>query len=401
MPPWLPGSTRPTAEEIAAARKQLTELCEEATKTDQEETRVLQNYRSDALDAALASESELLRFLADPETQYLDRMAAASRGADLITPEQLPNLWHASANLRHAVGPSPCEYLYSSHRAVWQWIARSKDAVPPNPFRIATVILGRDVQPPSEYIDYPATFEARRKAPWEWQLRRALPILMDAVSARYATPELYPQLVATAWGWKPANEMESWVRADAMRRGPRVPLLLETLVKLSLEQPARRLPCYLQVNGYDTYHFEELTLSAQIALLIKTTDEKVASQIAFEVQQIAKATPSSHAPYNGLSLELKPLKSSTAILELSRWALDPSVDEFNRYYSFASAVCKLLENSPSERNPRLDPEDPAVSEAMRAFEAWFTAERPALEIKANAERPWLQSLWRELHLDLE
>src|SRR6266851_2278353 len=81
------------AQRLAArhvAEEELKPLCAQEEKTDSLEQVALKTYTSDALKKALQSEPEMWRFLTDPSTAYLDRMAAANEGAALIRPEDLP-----------------------------------------------------------------------------------------------------------------------------------------------------------------------------------------------------------------------------------------------------------------------------------------------------------------------
>lgn len=95
-------------------------LCQSAQAADEEERVLATKRKSPALNAALRSESAFWTFLIDPSTAYLDRMAAALHGGNLVSPEQLPRLWETYAifeTLPHGVSPSPCEFMFNASPA--------------------------------------------------------------------------------------------------------------------------------------------------------------------------------------------------------------------------------------------------------------------------------------------
>ena len=378
---------------------------------------------------ALGSAASLLRFLSDPSTTYLDRMAVvsarlyppdqeplfggsmidealtrrrdATRAAALIGLEELPALWKASSEVGSPSGPTPCYYIQSANLMPRDWILRRerlpvRASTPPKTF----VVLGREVEFPMSLIDYPVTLNDRNQAPWLWQLSRALPILMRSVSARYSAPDLYPLLVETAWAWQPSNDFEKRTRADALAAGPKNALWVETLVRLIWEEAvAYGFTTKLSdFSFYMPYHTEELLYAAHMFLLAKSGDERVAAQTAFQLQRFQKVRPDTSF---GLPVTVKDLKTATAILEVSRWATNPSLNLFNRYAEFAVAVCKTADPAPFDCSKTLYPQSPELIATMNKFEQWLETQREPLQKKAEAERPWLDSLLRELHLSIE
>jgi hypothetical protein len=79
----------PSAEAVAAAEKELSSRCSQVQKADAEESEALKNPLSHNPEIALGSASNLLRFLSDPSTIYLDRMAVVS--AKLYPPDPEPS----------------------------------------------------------------------------------------------------------------------------------------------------------------------------------------------------------------------------------------------------------------------------------------------------------------------
>jgi hypothetical protein len=260
-------------------------------------------------------------------------------------------------------------------------------------------VFGREVDFPASLIDYPVTLDDRNQAPWLWQLSRALPILTRSVASRYSAPELYPLLVETGWAWKPSNDFEKRTRADALAAGPQNALWVETVVRLILEEPvAHGFTIKLADFGFYTpYHTEELLYSANMFLLAKTGDEEMATQTAIQLQRFQKGWP---ATYLGLPVTVKDLKTATAILEVSRWATNPAINPYNRYVD-AVAVCKMVAPPPFDCSNTLTPRSPELIGALNKFGQWLDTQREPLQKKAEAERPWLDSLLRELHLSIE
>jgi hypothetical protein len=421
----------PSAEAIAAARQELESRCAQVAKADAEELEALKKPLSHDAEIALGSVSNLLRFLSDPSTTYLDRMAVvsaklhpadreplfggaliddaltrrrdATRAAALIGPEELPALWKASAALQETqvVGPYPCYYILSSNLTPRDWITRSNRL----PVRASTApktffVFSREVEFPTSLSDYPVTLDDRNQAPWLWQLSRAFPILMRSVESRYSAPDLYPLLGETAWAWQPSNDFEKRTRANALAAGPKNALWVETLVRLIREDPVNYgfTTKLSDFTLFTPYHTEELLYAANMFLLAKTDDERIATESAFQLHRFHENRSDTNF---GFPVTVKALKTATAILEVSRWATNPSLNLFNRYAAFAVAVCKMADPAPFDCSKTLAPQSPELIGAMNKFEQWLETQRKPLQKKAEAERPWLDSLLRELHLSIE
>ena len=223
---------------------------------------------------------------------------------------------------------------------------------------------------------------------------------MISVASRYSAPELYPLLAETALAWRPLNYFEKRIRADALAAGPKNALWVKTVVRLILEEPvAYGLTTDLsEFSYYAPYHTEELLYAAHMVLLAQTGDERVAAQTAFQLQRFQKVRPDTSVD---LPVTVKDLKTATAILELSRWATNSALNLYNRYYSFAAPVCKMADPPPFDCSKTLDPQSPELISTMNHFEQWLETQREPLQKKAEAERPWLDSLLRELHLSIE
>jgi hypothetical protein len=330
-----------------AVEAELDALCAKAETTDSSEKAILVTYTSEALTEALGSEKKFLRFLTDPATSYLDRMAAANHGGEIISSTELPLLWKSVAefeSLPTGVAPSPCDYLYSANLAPSMWVRRREPFVKPAAGESRTV-LDRKTDVPVKKIDYPVTAEERSLAPWPWQMHKALTILNEKVNLYYADPVRYPLLVEAAQHWQPSNWPEAMVRGRALlERAPHNVLMLQMLLKLTLDEPDRDVAVwatnYLYAWGQDSSHFQELAHAGQIAILRQTHSEPLAAQAAFQAWQLARFQPSVYSP------QLKPVRSATSILAIGRWAMDRNVSPWDRYISFVNPICKVVGDPP-------------------------------------------------------
>lgn len=86
----------------------------------------------------------------------------------------------------------------------------------------------------------------------------------------------------------------------------------------------------LTVWGRDSYHLEQLSLVAQIAILQKTKWENVAERTALLAANLARYKPDPNVP------NVLPIQSATAILAIGRWATTNALDPWNRHASFVN-----------------------------------------------------------------
>lgn len=390
----------------------LWEQCSANDQTDAAERLALEKYSSPALEKAFLSSKSFWNFITDPATPYVDRMAAADRGGSMLSPQELALLWTAMAEVRSVpsgVGPPPCSAVAMIP------LASNLNSRRDGSYR---VVLGRRVKLPEVIAGFPITAEERNHSPWLWQLEKALSVLFDKVNIYYGDPDRYPARVKAAWDWpvhasayqpgenphdlQPAEWNKIEIRSRALTgSAPHDTLLLQTILKLALNNDNYYVAYSAHVedlyaSGQDSYHYEELAHVAQIAILQKTRWENVAERTAFVMESLATwkgdamSVPNVHA-----------LKTATGVRAIGRWAMDKSLDPWNRYYSFAQPICRMVDDAPCPADQLREPSDPRLDQSRKMFDAWFESKTPELERQAKSERPHLDSLANELRIAIE
>jgi hypothetical protein len=394
--------------------EQQFKLCATNEKTESAERTMLETYSSPALKKATLSSKSFWDFITDPSTPYMDRLAAANRGGSMLSPEELPLLWQAMAevsSVASGVHPPPCSAVAIIVRPL------TLDALEPSLNRsheeASRAVLGREIKLSTDTLSFPVTAEERNHSPWLWQMERTLSILFTKTNIYYGDAIRYPARVKAAWDWPiPASnyhpgeidrnfELVGWnkieIRSRALTEGaPHDVLFLQTILKLALNNDNYYVAYSSHVGdlyawGQDSYHYEELAHIAQIAILQKTRWQNVAAQTAFVMASLAqqKGDPANVSA-------LKPLKTATGILAIGRWAINKSINPWDRYYSFDQPICRMVNDAPCPPDQLRDPKDPRLDERLKNFEAWFENKKPDLEHQAESERPYLGSIAKEL-----
>lgn len=405
-----------------ASAQTLGELCSTNEKTDAAERSALETYSSPALEEAMHSSKAFWNFITDPSTPYMDRIAAANRGGSMLSPEDLPVLWQAMAEVSSVpsgVNPPPCSAIAIIPRPpttdalrdpLWPELKRSDK-------QVSRVVLGREVMPPKSTVGFPITADERDHSPWLWQMDRALSVLFDKAKLYYGDSSRYPSRVKAAWDWPtpvptyhPGEivhdfQQSEWNKIDIRSRAltesaPHDVLLLQTILKLALNNDNYDVAYTGHVQdlyawGQDSYHYEELAHVAQIAILQKTHWENIAAETAFVMASLAARKDNSFAS------NLKPLKTATGILAIGRWGMDKSLNPWNRYYSFVQPICRIVDDAHCPSTQLREPSDPRLNNSLKMFEAWFDRHESELKQQAESERSHLDSLAKELHTDIE
>lgn len=110
------------------------------------------------------------------------------------------------------------------------------------------------------------------------------------------------------------------------------------------------------------------------------------------------ATQKGNPMYNA---DLKPLKTATGILAIGQWAMDKSLNPWNRYYSFVEPICRIVDDASCPSAQLREPSDPRLGNNLKMFEAWFERKKTELKKQAESERPHVDSLAKELQIEIE
>ena len=143
----------------------------------------------------------------------------------------------------------------------------------------------------------------------------------------------------------------------------------------------------VKFSFYGPYHMEELFYAANMLVLAKTRNTRIAGQTVHQLQLFQKTRPSDSF---GLPVTVKDLKTATAILEVSRWATNPALDLYTRYVEFAVPVCKMVDPAPFDCSQTPRPESPEPIGAVQRFELWLATQREPLQKEAKTEDPWAE-----------
>jgi hypothetical protein len=371
---------------------ELSKACVKAREADAAEDALIVKLRSPKVDAALKSESAFWKFLIDPSTPYIERMAAAHRGGSRVSPEQLPRLWKARAEfetLPAGVNPTPCWLTELSSWAAQRPEAWERRAEVPivgtvSPKLETRDVLGFEIHLPQKAIDYPLAVNSRDKTPWIWQMGRALNILVPKVRQYYADPERYGSMAEVALRWHPDDHYGKLLRVEVLSDGPQTALWVRALMRLALNEVPAAGNFY--AHGAGSVHLEELKHVAHVAILQQTSGFGIAGASAKVLADMATRDTYLHR-----------VETATAVLEVGRWALNLNEPVHSRYYFLANSICRMVAEPPFKPDFRLRPNSPEQAEGLAAFEAWFTKERPRLERESAKEMAHLNDLASELN----
>lgn len=384
---------QPTAVLPFRSSDDLESACRKATEADAADLGLIVHHRSPELDAALHSEAAFWKFLIDPSTSYMDRMAAAHLGGDRVPPGQLLRLWKAYAEfevLPTGVNPPPCEFIGNAWgaRSPSVWAMRKTVPVPgtvsgkPE----SRTLLGFETRLPEKAIDYPLNVADRNPTPWVWQMSRALTELERNVRQYYAHPDRYVRMTEAALQWHPDNFYERRVRTRALTQGPRNASWVRTQLKLALDEGIAA--GVLNTSGDDNLHLEELIHVAHIAILQQSSDWRVAAGSAALLAEMKKKTGTT-LPWFGP----EPLRSATSVMAMAQWAMNASLSVEQRY-TFARAILDIVDDPSFKPNPTADSKEQAG--AVRNAENWLYTGQVWLEPRVAREIDGLDAVAAEL-----
>jgi hypothetical protein len=251
-------------------------------------------------------------------------------------------------------------------------------------------VLGEKIKLPDQMVQYPVIPEERERAPWVWQMQRALPVLGQQIAAFYEDhPERYPALVEVALQGQPPN----WKKASTssqifLTRGPRTVLWLQMAVRIALEDDD---PNVASIAVPNLTARSELADTARIAILENTQREHVAQASAYSIAACARQDTGTHST--------SPSRSATAILAIGRWAMDSNLDPLVRFHDFVTPLLETVGNPPFPPS-HFFPKSDELPVLLATFGEWFEKNRASLEKQAAVERPQLESLASELRINI-
>jgi hypothetical protein len=372
-------------------QQQLRDLCDLERKTDNAELTDLRTHVSPAVQSALHSAPEFWDFFFDPSTSYRDRMEAAGSGGGMIPAEQMPRFWQAASEIEKlpaGVHDSPC-MVWSAVFVPETWIRSKDDSAYQHERSEAHSVLGKEIELPDHVVDYPVTPEERERAPWAWQMQRALPVLAQSIAAFYEDhPEHYPELVSVALQGQPPN----WKKASAalrifLTRGPRNAFWLQMVTRLALEDDD---PDVARIAVPSCTARGDLADTARIVILANTRRANVAQASAYSIAYCVGLDRTAHATSFS--------SSATATLAMARWAMDRNLDPMERFHGFVTPLLETVDNPPFAPSP-LFPKDDELRVLLLTFEQWFEKNRALFEKQAEVERPKFELLSSELRIN--
>ena len=337
---------------------------------------------------ALKDRERWWAMLTAPETPYLERRAAAVQGAKLLPFEWLPRLMAARRRLRkeeglHLWGLGP--------HTLWAHIT------PSFPQRLRVVqdlpggrdrsLLGQVWRFPEQEGEWPLLWQEEARAPWPWQVLRALDDLFLYASGRWD-----PLSDQDADRWLGAaimvpcetdEEAEDFVEA-CNELGSRLSLpVLARWRRLALDprfpQTAKGIAC--QVFGVRLARDRKDSTPAQVLyvdMFRRSSNQAAKDQAAYLWGGGREFMPASLL-----------LATGESVLD------DKGLSPWSRLY-LAFHVCKAVGDPPFQPDYHMDMNSPRVPEQLAAFQEWFKAREKGYRKQAAAEEPALEKLRTEL-----
>lgn len=130
----------------------------------------------ESVKAALESPDALWTFITNPETDYFDRLVAASRGGKIFPASWIPKLLAAQAEVENPYVFGIDSHPFNSYSP--------KFGGNPRKFSKGETqrrVLGYIYAIPEQWIDYPLTKEELRHSPWPFQVSQALTVLYSSI----------------------------------------------------------------------------------------------------------------------------------------------------------------------------------------------------------------------------
>lgn len=350
---------------------------------------------SDSLRAALAEPASLWNFIVDPSTSHTERMAAAVQGARVLPFDSLPRLMSAIGELRReaavhrwAIAPHPHDSAPDAIGVLGlDGIARER------------TVLGRAWSLPSVRTPFPLTWEEECAAPWPWQVAQALGYLFGGLVERGKFDGAGWHAAALTLPWNTDEAALLFLEASGANvYDITLPVLARwRAIALHPDMPKAASRVATELADVQRLWLDPRSgdFAALLALDVLRSSPHIEARrrAAYSVETMAHTVKEERQGPQGLrsSFKLPPLPPIAAALqlELGRAALAAREDEWTRLYVYVFSLCACLEPAPIAVDRSMNPRAPAVSEMLRAFEAWFHAAESGLAATArDDERRW-------------
>ena len=344
----------------------------------------LSKLESARLDAALSSPQQLWTFLTAPDTPYGERLEAARRGASIFPIDWLPRLLEVRRATTGNWGLLPHPH---DNRPHFYWMHDQTN-------QTSRTVLGHVWTQPSDWQDYPLTWEEEQASPWPWQVHQAVEKLYIGLwSTVGQEPATAQHWIDTALGMPCETEEETYGFLDATDRiDITTSRVLARWYAIALDSTARNAAAHAATdwaNRVRRWADPQALAVGQVLILdvlTSCTDNNTRARAACEAPRLRDAWSRA----GGVSR--RPMPAST-VLALARHATDPAKGESNwdRLYVYGRSAYRCLDNPPKE--PDWWSVKPGSEEARRLladFAKWFEQHRAELEAAAAREAPELE-----------
>jgi hypothetical protein len=356
----------------------------------------LSAIRSGRLTRALESSEALWTFVTSSEPMYLERRAAAIQGRALVPLSWLPRIWSAIRELRAE------EQIHH-----WRIRAHPLDSFLRSPSTddarlSARRVLQRTWVPPAQTVDYPLTRGELERAPWPWQVHRALLDLNTALVPANAGPGERESDRAAAYlsavlllPCASDEEAKVFVEAAQASSHYKTVTVMGALRNIALNKSMPLAAIHVSTTFADATRLWNdpsawwLGYAGTVDILRNTPHQEARDNAAYWLRSLRVAWR------NGRE-DPQPVPAA-AIIEAARLALDPaSGDEWRRLYVYAFSIAEALDDPPFPPERGMSPASSQVKERLREFGVWYDANRAAFETLAREQAEGLAAAQREL-----
>lgn len=374
----------------------------------------LTTYKSIALTRALKDPKTAWEFIISPDTSYLDRRAAAiqarplfQRAGDFL--DWLSRLHSAFADLRKV------QWLWgirmhpdSAAMRNDEQLRATLKGIPENERTRRT--LGHLWRIPAEPIDFPLTWKEESRAPWPWQVQKALNDLYFGFGPQHEVgPKPEEQWIEKMLKLPTRTDVGATQFVNLTSRSEvRNLAVLARWRRFTLDPRYPRTAVQIAVGISPRWFEPQSNLIARLInldIITLSPHKEARSEAMYRIREL-RETSDGPPSYNRI---LVPVPFAS-VLAAGKRALDPADDDgFNRLHRIF-AICGVLDDRPMATSGQrvgpfiagrawhkpplvpkggISPGSPEVAIGLKVFEDWFKAHRVELEAAAGKEAPEL------------